>query len=66
MCDKVRIDVCRNPAKGYSIYINGIRVYGMEPLFEPPVFSFSVERERIAGALEGKSLYDIKKSSVSD
>lgn len=61
MSDKVTIDICRNPAKGYSIYINGIRVYGMEPLFEPPKFSFSVEKDRIAGALEGKSLYDIKR-----
>lgn len=61
MSDKVTIDICRNPAKGYSIYINGIRVYGMEPLFEPPKFSFSVEKDCIVGALEGKSLYDIKR-----
>ena len=59
--DKVRIDVCRNPAKGYTLYINGIRVYGMEPLFEPPLMSLSVEKEVIAGALEGKTMYDLMK-----
>ena len=59
---KIRIDVCKSPTKGhYTLYINGIRVYGIEPLFEPPVMSFIVEKELISGALEGLSSYDIKK-----
>lgn len=62
MDEKIRIDVCKSPAKGhYTLYINGIRVYGSEPLFEPPVMSFMVEKELISGALEGLSSYDIKK-----
>lgn len=60
--EKVTVDVCKNSAKCYTVYINGIRVYGMEPLFEPPVMSFKIEKELILGALEGKSLYDLKKN----
>ena len=37
MKDKITVDVCKNPAKGYTLYVNGIRVYGIEPLFEPPL-----------------------------
>ena len=43
--EKVTIGIYRNPAKGYTMYINDIRVYGMEPLFEPPVMSFEIEKE---------------------
>lgn len=59
--EKVTIGVYRNPAKRYTMYINDIRVYGMEPLFEPPVMSFEIEKELIMGALEGKSWYDLKR-----
>jgi hypothetical protein len=43
------------------MYINDIRVYGMEPLFEPPVMSFEIEKELISGALDGKTWYDLKR-----
>ena len=59
--EKVTIGVYKNPAKRYTMYINDIRVYGMEPLFEPPVMSFEIEKELIIGALEGKSYYDLKR-----
>ena len=59
--ERVTIGVYRNPAKRYTIYINDIRVYGMEPLFEPPIMSFEIEKELIMGALEGKSWYDLKR-----
>ena len=58
---KVTIGIYRNPSKRHTVYINDIRVYGMEPLFEPPVISFEIEKELILGALEGKSWYDLKK-----
>ena len=58
---KITIGIYRNPAKRHTVYINDIRVYGMEPLFEPPVMSFEIEKELILGALEGKSWYDLKK-----
>ena len=59
--EKVTVGIYRNPAKRYTMYINDIRVYGMEPLFEPPVMSFEIEKELILGALEGKSWYDLKR-----
>ena len=59
--EKVTILICRNPAKRHTMYINNIRVYGMEPLFEPPVMSFEVEKELIAGALDGKTWYDLRR-----
>ena len=63
MANKVVINVCRNPAKGYTLYLNDIRIYGMEPLFEPPIISFEVDKELILGALDGKTSYDIKKTN---
>jgi hypothetical protein len=57
----VRIDICRNPSKRHTMYLNGIRIYGMEPLFEPPIMSFEIEKEIIIGALDGKSWYDLNK-----
>lgn len=59
--ERVTIGVYRNPTKRYTIYINDIRVYGMEPLFEPPIMSFEIEKELIMGALENKSWYDLKR-----
>ena len=54
--EKVTIGIYRNPAKKYTMYINDIRVYGMEP-----IMSFDVEKELILGALDGKSWYDLKR-----
>lgn len=59
--EKVTVNICKNPAKGYTVYINGIRVYGMEPLFEPAVMSFEIEKELISGALDGKTWYDLRR-----
>lgn len=60
--EKVTIDVCRSPIKnGYTLYVNGIRVYGIEPLFEPPLISLEVDKELISAALQGKSMYDLMK-----
>lgn len=60
--EKVTIDVCRSPIKnGYTLYVNGIRVYGIEPLFEPPLISLEVDKELISAALQGKSMYDLIK-----
>ena len=59
--EKVTIGIYKNPAKRYTVYINDIRVYGMEPLFEPPVMSFEIEKELISGALDGKTWYDLKR-----
>jgi hypothetical protein len=60
--EKVTIDVCRSPIKnGYTLYVNGIRVYGIEPLFEPPLISLKVDKELISAALQGKSMYDLMK-----
>lgn len=59
--EKVDINICRNPGGSYTMYINDIRVYGMEPLFESPIMYFEVEKELILGALDGKSLYDLKR-----
>lgn len=59
--EKVTIGIYRNPSKRHTMYINDIRVYGMEPLFEPPVMSFEIEKELISGALDGKTMYDLKK-----
>ena len=62
MSEKIRIDICKSPVKrDYTLYINGIRVYGIEPLFEPPVMSFMVEKDYILGALEGLSRYELNK-----
>ena len=52
MSNKITIDVCKSPVKrDHTLYINGIRVYGVEPLFEPPLMSFMVEKDYISGAL---------------
>lgn len=59
--EKVIVRIYRNPAKRYTMYINDIRVYGIEPLFEPPIMSFEIEKELILGALEGKTWYDLKR-----
>jgi hypothetical protein len=59
--EKVDINIYRNPSGKYTMYINDIRVYGMEPLFESPIMYFEVEKELILGALDGKSLYDLKR-----
>lgn len=64
--EKVTIGIYRNPAKKYTMYINDIRVYGMEPLFEPPVMSFEIEKELILGALVGKSWYDLKREKNNE
>ncbi len=62
MSEKIRIDICKSPVKRYhTLYINDIRVYGVEPLFEPPVMSFMVEKDYILGALDGLSCYELKK-----
>ena len=62
MSNKITIDVCKSPVKrDHTLYINGIRVYGVEPLFEPPVMSFMVEKDYISGALEGLSRYELDK-----
>lgn len=45
----------------YTLYVNGIRVYGIEPLFEPPLISLEVDKELISAALQGKSMYDLMK-----
>ena len=64
MKDKITVDVCKNPAKGYTLYVNGIRVYGIEPLFEPPLISISIDKELIEYALEGKTMYDLMKEKM--
>ena len=64
--EKVTIGIYRNPAKGYTMYINDIRVYGMEPLFEPPVMSFEIEKELISGALDGKTWYDVNYTPINE
>lgn len=65
MSEKIRIDICKSPVKrDYTLYINGIRVYGVEPLFEPPVMSFMVEKDYILGALEGFSSYELDKLQI--
>lgn len=62
MNKKIRIDICKSPVKReHTLYINGIRVYGVEPLFEPPVMSFVVEKDYILGALDGISSYNLDK-----
>lgn len=62
MCEKIRIDICKSPVKrDHTLYINGIRVYGVEPLFEPPVMSFMVEKDYILGALDGLASYELDK-----
>lgn len=62
MSDKIRIDICKSPVKrDHTLYINSIRVYGVEPLFEPPVMSFMVKKDYILGALEGLSSYNLDK-----
>ena len=61
--EKVMIDVCRSPIKNdYTLYINGIRVYGIEPLFEPPLISLKVDKSLISAALQGKTMYDLMKN----
>jgi hypothetical protein len=58
----VTIDVCRSPIKkDYTLYINGIRVHGVEPLFEPPLISIEVNKSLISAALQGKTMYDLMK-----
>lgn len=62
MNKKIRIDICKSPVKrDHTLYINGIRVYGVEPLFEPPVMSFVVEKDYILGALDGLTSYELDK-----
>lgn len=63
LSENVTIDVCRSPIKnGYTLYINGIRVYGIEPLFEPPLISLKVDKYLISAALQGKTMYDLMKN----
>ena len=63
LSEKVTIDVCRSPIKNdYTLYINGIRVYGIEPLFEPSLISLKVDKSLISAALQGKTKYDLMKA----